>query len=184
MYQPTRVDPAQCSSSSCRSNFFIVSITGTSTQGQTGSGKTYTMLGDSSEITESNGSSGAGLIPRICVELFQRLGLDEASRDPAGSLDGPQRASVLVSFCEVRRVCCKKVLDGIGVDCLEVTRLFLSLGSSVKQSAIVVSHPPPTPKVSATEIFPTRYPTHSDSSIRYITSKSGICSARGGIAII
>ncbi|CAN0445731.1 unnamed protein product, partial [Scytosiphon promiscuus] len=43
--------------------------------GQTGSGKTYTMLGDSSDLTSAAGEGTAGLIPRICVELFQRFGL-------------------------------------------------------------------------------------------------------------
>lgn len=73
------------------------------TSGQTGSGKTYTMLGDSSDLTSAAGEGTAGLIPRICVELFQRFGL--TSRGSGGAAENSYRgngpASVQVSFCEV-----------------------------------------------------------------------------------
>lgn len=75
------------------------------TPGQTGSGKTYTMLGNSSDLTSAAGEGTAGLIPRICVELFQRFGL--ASGGSVDSADksycGNGQASIQVSFCEVRR---------------------------------------------------------------------------------
>lgn len=71
--------------------------------GQTGSGKTYTMLGNSSDLTSAAGEGTAGLIPRICVELFQRFGLASGGSVDAAenSFRGSGRASVQVSFCEV-----------------------------------------------------------------------------------
>lgn len=74
------------------------------TIGQTGSGKTYTMLGDSSDLTSAAGEGGAGLIPRICVELFQRFGLSSASESGGDAVEyqhGSGQASIQVSFCEV-----------------------------------------------------------------------------------
>lgn len=75
------------------------------TSGQTGSGKTYTMLGDSSDLTSAAGEGTAGLIPRICVELFQRFGLSSGgsgvvATENASRVNG--QASIKVSFCEVR----------------------------------------------------------------------------------
>ncbi|CAM9375313.1 unnamed protein product, partial [Hapterophycus canaliculatus] len=74
--------------------------------GQTGSGKTYTMLGDSSDLTSAAGEGTAGLIPRICVELFQRFGLTSggqgnAEGGAAKAFRGNGQASVKVSFCEI-----------------------------------------------------------------------------------
>lgn len=69
--------------------------------GQTGSGKTYTMLGDSSDLATAAGEGTAGLIPRICVELFQRFG-PVGGRGTAGASHGTGQASIQVSFCEVR----------------------------------------------------------------------------------
>ncbi|CAM9877538.1 unnamed protein product [Pylaiella littoralis] len=72
--------------------------------GQTGSGKTYTMLGDSSDLTSAAGEGTAGLIPRICVELFQRFGLSSGgsgvvATENASRVNG--QASIKVSFCEI-----------------------------------------------------------------------------------
>ena len=72
--------------------------------GQTGSGKTYTMLGDSYDLATAAGEGTAGLIPRICVELFQRFGLVGGGR-VAGASRGTGQASIQVSFCEVRSIC-------------------------------------------------------------------------------
>lgn len=62
------------------------------------------MLGDSSDLTSAAGEGTAGLIPRICVELFQRFGL--SSGDAGIASETPFRvngqASIKVSFCEVR----------------------------------------------------------------------------------
>lgn len=80
--------------------------------GQTGSGKTYTMLGNSSDLTTAAGPGEAGLIPRICVELFQRLGLSSAGG--GGSTDSYRsgQASIQVLFCEVRPPIEGKVQEG------------------------------------------------------------------------
>ncbi|CAM9145597.1 unnamed protein product [Ectocarpus sp. 4 AP-2014] len=74
--------------------------------GQTGSGKTYTMLGDSSDLTSAAGEGTAGLIPRICVELFERFGLSNGreadcrvAAENAFRKNG--QASIQVSFCEI-----------------------------------------------------------------------------------
>lgn len=74
------------------------------TSGQTGSGKTYTMLGNSSDLTSAAGGGTAGLIPRICIELFQRFGLASGGSDGGAesSYRGSGRASIQVSFCEAR----------------------------------------------------------------------------------
>ncbi|CAM9261420.1 unnamed protein product [Ectocarpus fasciculatus] len=74
--------------------------------GQTGSGKTYTMLGDSSDLTSAAGEGTAGLIPRICVELFERFGLSNSREaDGRGAVENASRksgqASIQVSFCEI-----------------------------------------------------------------------------------
>ncbi|CBJ32212.1 conserved unknown protein [Ectocarpus siliculosus] len=74
--------------------------------GQTGSGKTYTMLGDSSDLTSAAGEGTAGLIPRICVELFERFGLSNSREaDCRGAAENAFRksgqASIQVSFCEI-----------------------------------------------------------------------------------
>lgn len=73
----------------------------TNNEGQTGSGKTYTMLGDNSDLSSAAGEGTAGLIPRICVELFQRLGL-AGGGGGADESQGRSQASIQVSFCEVR----------------------------------------------------------------------------------
>ena len=69
--------------------------------GQTGSGKTYTMLGDSSDLATAAGEGTAGLIPRICVELFQRFG-PVGGGGAVGASRCAGQASIQVSFCEVR----------------------------------------------------------------------------------
>lgn len=76
------------------------------------------MLGNSSDLTSAAGEGTAGLIPRICVELFQRFGL--ASGGSGGAEEnihrGHGRASVQVSFCEVSyfagRVLCVSAAGG------------------------------------------------------------------------
>lgn len=67
------------------------------------------MLGNSSDLTSAAGEGTAGLIPRICVELFQRFGLASGGGSAeAAAADtfsrGNGRASIQVSFCEVRPV--------------------------------------------------------------------------------
>lgn len=67
------------------------------------------MLGDSSDLATAAGEGTAGLIPRICVELFQRFGLVGGGKtttggDVGGASRGQGQASVQVSFCEVRSV--------------------------------------------------------------------------------
>ncbi|CAM9449516.1 unnamed protein product, partial [Choristocarpus tenellus] len=68
--------------------------------GQTGSGKTYTMLGDSSDLQTAAGPGRAGIIPRLCVELFQRFNTEPNTKDRPGMKD-LEEASVEVSFCEI-----------------------------------------------------------------------------------
>jgi len=64
------------------------------------------MLGNSSDLTSAAGEGTAGLIPRICVELFQRFGLAGGARGSGGGANttfrGNGQASIQVSFCEVR----------------------------------------------------------------------------------
>lgn len=62
------------------------------------------MLGDSSDLTSAAGEGTAGLIPRICVELFQRFGLSSGGAGGAteNAFRGNGQASIKVSFCEVR----------------------------------------------------------------------------------
>lgn len=62
------------------------------------------MLGDSSDLTTAAGPGEAGLIPRICIELFQRLGLTNAERGCSISSCRSGQASIQVSFCEVNTV--------------------------------------------------------------------------------
>lgn len=62
------------------------------------------MLGNSSDLSSAAGEGTAGLIPRICVELFQRYGLMDggtASDGHGGTSRANGRASIQVSFCEV-----------------------------------------------------------------------------------
>lgn len=62
------------------------------------------MLGDSSDLTSAAGEGTAGLIARICIELFQRFGLSGggAGGEAASTPDRNGQASVQVSFCEVK----------------------------------------------------------------------------------
>lgn len=93
------------------------------TSGQTGSGKTYTMLGDSSDLTSAAGEGTAGLIPRICVELFQRFGLSsgDAGVTTERAFQGKGQASIKVSFCEVR----EREREKEGVSCAVCSNLHL-----------------------------------------------------------
>ena len=54
--------------------------------GQTGAGKSYTMMG------KGNDDDQAGIIPRLCQDLFQRISLDN-NPDAQYSVEVRQRLS-------------------------------------------------------------------------------------------
>lgn len=60
------------------------------------------MLGDSSDLTTAAGPGEAGLIPRICIEMFQRLGLASTDAGTSSTSCRGGQASIQVSFCEVK----------------------------------------------------------------------------------
>lgn len=118
--------------------------------GQTGSGKTYTMLGDSSDLTTAAGPGEAGLIPRICIELFQRLGLTNAERGASSNSYRSGQVSIQVSFCEVKAgLLTKGKSRGVVSFCLNKTSRALTLlpleqirvGVATHGRCIVFVHP-------------------------------------------
>ncbi|KAJ2724132.1 hypothetical protein GGI07_002167 [Coemansia sp. Benny D115] len=87
--------------------------------GQTGSGKSYTMMGGPS------GTSEAGLIPRICKELFVQIAQDSSAKGTQSSYN------VEVSYLEIYNERVRDLLNPQGSDNLRV-REHPSLGPYVE----------------------------------------------------